>query len=128
MKDCLASNVLHHAPFVLFDHNIVHEFALLTRIDRIYILLPTAVASFDGHNDTASSFVDHDDMASFVDHDDTASFVDHDDTASFVDHDDTASFDGHNDMALMAYMALAVSIVADNYNSLVVVEAYNYNA
>ena len=83
----MAYNELHLAPFVLFVHNIVHEFALLTRIDYIYNLLPNAVASYG----------DRGDMASFVGLENMASSDDPKDTTSFVGH--TASSDGHNDVA-----------------------------
>ena len=92
----MAYNELHLAPFVLFAHNIVYEFALLTHNDYIYNLLPNAVASYGNRGDTAS-FDGPNDTASFVDLENMASSDDPSDTTSFVDH--TASSAGHNDAA-----------------------------
>ena len=94
----MAYNELHLAPFVLFVHNIVHEFALLTRIDYIYNLLPNAVASYGDRGDMAS-FDCPKDTTSFVDLVNMASSDDPKDTTSFVDLVNMASSDGHNDAA-----------------------------
>ena len=132
----MAYNEPHLAPFVLFAHNIEHEFALLTRIDYICILLPNAeasydnhgdMASFDGHNDT-TSFVGLENMASSGGPNGMASCVDLENMALPYDPNGMASFDDHNDAALLAYMAMAVSIVVGSYNSLFLVVSYNCTA